>query len=43
MQAMEKRKEIYKIEMLNELPADENISFFQQGDIAKSDPSITVV
>ena len=32
MQAMEKRKEIYKIEMLNELPADENISFFQQGE-----------
>ena len=32
MQAMEKRKEIYKIEMLNELPTDENISFFQQGE-----------
>ncbi len=32
MQAMEKRKEIYKIEMLNELPIDENISFFQQGE-----------
>ncbi len=29
---MEKRKEIYKIEMLNELPIDENISFFQQGE-----------
>ena len=32
MEAMEKRKETYKIEMLNELPEDEEISFYQQGE-----------
>ncbi len=30
MQAMEERNETYKIEMLNELPEDEEISFYQQ-------------
>lgn len=32
MQAMEERNETYKIEMLNELPEDEEISFYQQGE-----------
>lgn len=30
--AMEERNETYKIEMLNELPEDEEISFYQQGE-----------
>ena len=30
--AMEERNETYKIEMLNELPKDEEISFYQQGE-----------
>ena len=32
MQMMEKRGEIYKIEMLRELPENEEISFYQQGE-----------
>ena len=32
MQIMEKRNELYKIEMLNGLPEDEEISFYQQGE-----------
>lgn len=32
MQAMEERKETYKIEILKELPEDEEISFYQQGE-----------
>lgn len=32
MQAMEERNETYKIEMLNDLPEDEEISFYQQGE-----------
>ena len=32
MQAMEERNETYKIELLNELPEDEKISFYQQGE-----------
>ncbi len=32
MQAMDERNEIYKIEMLNDLPEDEEISFYQQGE-----------
>ncbi|MDE6663238.1 MAG: threonine--tRNA ligase [Lachnospiraceae bacterium] len=32
MQAMEERNETYKIEMLNELPEEEEISFYQQGE-----------
>jgi len=32
MQAMEKRKETYKIEILNRLPENEEISFYQQGE-----------
>ena len=32
MQAMEERNETYKLEMLNELPEDEEISFYQQGE-----------
>jgi len=32
MQAMEERNEIYKIELLNDLPEDEEISFYQQGE-----------
>ena len=32
MQDMEERNETYKIEMLNELPEEEKISFYQQGE-----------
>lgn len=32
MQAMEERNETYKIEMLKELPKEEEISFFKQGE-----------
>ncbi len=32
MQAMEERDEIYKMELLNELPENEEISFYQQGE-----------
>lgn len=32
LKAMEERKEAYKIEMLLELPADEEISFYRQGE-----------
>lgn len=32
LQAMEERNETYKIEILNELPEDEEISFYQQGE-----------
>lgn len=32
IQAMEERNEAYKIEMLHELPEDEEISFYQQGE-----------
>lgn len=32
MQAMEERNETYKLEMLNELPEEEEISFYQQGE-----------
>lgn len=32
MQAMDERNEIYKIEMLNDLPENEEISFYQQGE-----------
>ena len=32
MQVMEERNETYKIELLNELPEDEEISFYQQGE-----------
>ncbi len=32
VQAMEERAETYKVEMLNELPKDEEISFYQQGE-----------
>ena len=32
MKAMEERKEAYKIEMLLDLPEDEEISFYQQGE-----------
>ncbi len=32
MKAMEERNEIYKIEILNELPENEKISFYQQGE-----------
>lgn len=32
IQAMEERNETYKIEMLNEMPEDEEISFYQQGE-----------
>lgn len=32
MQAMEERNETYKIEILNELPENEEISFFKQGE-----------
>lgn len=32
MQAMEERNETYKMEMLNELPEEEAISFYQQGE-----------
>lgn len=32
MQAMDERNETYKIEILNDLPEDEEISFYQQGE-----------
>ena len=32
IQAMEERNETYRIEMLNEMPEDEEISFYQQGE-----------
>lgn len=32
MQIMKERNEIYKIEMLSEMPEDEEISFYQQGE-----------
>lgn len=32
IQAMEEREEPYKIELLNELPEDEEISFYRQGE-----------
>ncbi len=32
MQVMEERNETYKIEMLSEMPEDEEISFYQQGE-----------
>lgn len=32
MQEMERRGEVYKVELLNDLPEDEEISFYQQGE-----------
>lgn len=32
LQVMEEKNELYKVEMLNELPENEEISFFKQGE-----------